>query len=84
QGVPAIFLVTGVRDRNADIDAQPLYEAFLKEHYHQPSDDLGLAINYIAAARFTRINARIGEILANDPQRPEWNEGDFFGEIFGR
>lgn len=84
QGVPSIFLVTGVRDRNADIDAQPLYEAFLKEHYHRPSDDLGLAINYAAAARFTRINARIGEILANDPQRPEWNEGDFFGETFGR
>jgi Zn-dependent M28 family amino/carboxypeptidase len=84
QGIPSIFLVTGVRDRNADIDAQPLYEAFLKDHYHRPSDDLGLAINYAAAARFTRINARIGEILANDPQRPEWNEGDFFGETFGR
>jgi len=84
QGVPSIFLVTGVRDRNSAIDAKTLYEGFLHEHYHRPSDDLGLPIDYSAAARFTRINKRIGEILANGPERPQWNEGDFFGNTFGR
>lgn len=84
QGVPSIYLVTGTRDRDEKVDTQSLLEGFLQEHYHQPSDDLDLPIDYTAGARFTRINTRIGEILANDSQRPKWNEGDFFGETFGR
>jgi len=84
QGVPAIFLVTGVRSRDGQVDTQSLSEGFLKDHYHSPSDDLNLPIHYGAAARFTRINTRIGEIIANQLQRPEWNEGDFFGDTFNR
>ncbi len=84
QGVPAIFLVTGTHSHEGDIDTLPLYKAFLKDHYHSPSDDLNLPIDYVAAARFTRINTRIGEIIANQLQRPAWREGDFFGDLFGR
>ena len=82
QGVPAIFLVTGRQSRDGETDTMPIFEGFLKEHYHMPSDDLRLPINYNAAARFTRINARIGEIIANELERPSWREGDFFGETF--
>jgi Zn-dependent M28 family amino/carboxypeptidase len=82
QGVPAIFLVTGRQSRDGETDTMPIFEGFLKEHYHLPSDDLLLPINYNAAARFTRINARIGEIIANELERPSWREGDFFGETF--
>jgi len=84
QGVPAIFLVTGQKSRDGQTDTLPLFEGFLKDHYHKPSDDLHLPINYSAAARFTRINARIGEIISNQPERPAWYEGDFFGDTFGR
>ena len=84
QGIPAIFLVTGTHSRDGQTDTLPLYEAFLKDHYHTPSDDLNLPINYAAAARFTRINTRIGQIIANQLQRPVWNEGDFFGDTFSR
>lgn len=84
QGVPSIFLVTGTQSRDGKTDTLPLYEGFLKDHYHKPSDDLNLVIDYRAAARFTRINARIGEIITQQSERPEWNEGDFFGETFGR
>ncbi len=35
-------------------------------------------------AKFIRINARIGEIIANELKRPSWHEGDFFGETFSR
>ncbi len=84
QGVPAIFLVTGTTSRDGQTDTLPLFEGFLKDHYHSPSDDLNLPIDYGAAARFTRINARIGEIIANQLERPVWNEGDFFGDTFSR
>ncbi len=61
QGVPAVYLVTGRKSRDGSVDAQAIYEGFLQEYYHQPGDDLNLPIHYGAAARFTRINAKIGE-----------------------
>jgi Zn-dependent M28 family amino/carboxypeptidase len=84
QGVPSVFLVTGVRSVDGGVDTQPIYEGFLKEHYHRPSDDLNLPIDYDAAAKFTRINTKIGELIANDPARPAWHEGDFFGRTFAK
>jgi len=82
RGIPSIFLVTGMTARDGVTDTQPIYMGFLAEHYHKPSDDLNLPIDYGAAARFTHINTRIGEIVANRPERPRWHEGDFFGETF--
>ena len=84
QGVPAVFLVTGTTSMDGATDTQAIFEGFLEEHYHTPSDDLNLPIDYRAAARFTRINARIGTIVGNQRERPRWHEGDFFGETFGR
>lgn len=84
QGIPSVFLVTGMNSLDGSIDTQPIYEGFLQEHYHKPSDDLNLPINYKAAAKFTRINAKIGELLANDPDRPTWHEGDFFGRTYAK
>jgi len=84
QGIPSVFLVTGMHSKDGSVDTQPIYEGFLQEHYHKPSDDLNLPIHYGAAARFTKINAKIGELIANDPIRPSWHEGDFFGETFAK
>jgi hypothetical protein len=83
QGVPAVFLVTGSTSADGTTDTQAIFEGFLKDHYHTPSDDVNLPINYRAAARFTRVNFGIGDILANQLERPRWREGDFFGETFG-
>ena len=76
QGVPALILVTGPTALDGASDALPLLESFLSEHYHMPSDDLALPINYNAAARFTRVNTRIGELIANDAAAPAlaWKE----------
>jgi Zn-dependent M28 family amino/carboxypeptidase len=84
QGIPSVFLVTGTTSRDGATDTQAIFEGFLQDHYHRPSDDLDLPIDYAAAARFTRINTRIGEIVGNQRERPRWREGDFFGETFGR
>jgi len=84
QGIPSVFLVTGMKSRDGSVNTQPIYEGFLQQHYHKPSDDLNLPINYTAAARFTEINTKIGELLANDPDRPSWHEGDFFGRTYAK
>ena len=84
QGVPSVFLVTGMKSLDGSIDTRPIFEGFLQEHYHKPSDDLNLPLNYTAAAKFTRINVSIGELIANDPDRPGWHEGDFFGRTYAK
>jgi hypothetical protein len=82
-GVPAIYLDGGIKPADGSDGAARL-EAFLKEHYHLPSDDLSLPINWAYAAKMARMNYRVGVIVAADPARPTWNKGDFFGERFGR
>jgi Zn-dependent M28 family amino/carboxypeptidase len=84
QGVPSVYLVTGTKSLDGTVDTLPVFQGFLHEHYHKPGDDLNLPIHYGAAARFTRINARIGEKVANEPTRPSWHEGDFFGRTFSK
>jgi Zn-dependent M28 family amino/carboxypeptidase len=84
QGVPSVFLVTGEKSLDESIETQPIFEGFLQQHYHKPSDDLNLPIHYGAAARFTHINAKIGEIIANESARPRWHEGDFFGRTYAK
>jgi hypothetical protein len=84
QGVPAVFLVTGFTDRDPDHEFGQVFQAFIKDHYHEPSDNTNLAIDYHGGALFTEININIGREISNDPERPSWNEGDFFGGIFAK
>ena len=83
KGVPSVFLVPGFTSSDENIDGAKLKAEFNKKHYHQPSDDLSLPIDWPSALRFARANVRIGHAVAQDPARPTWNEGDFFGEKFG-
>ncbi len=82
-GVPAVYLTGGMVARDAGIDARQQFRAFLADHYHQPDDDAEQPIQYADAARLAQLNARIGQLIADAPQRPRWNPGDFFGQRFG-
>jgi Zn-dependent M28 family amino/carboxypeptidase len=84
QGVPAVFLVPGFTSSDPEIDGGALFNGHLQTHYHQPSDDLSRPIDWDSALRFARANVRIGHAVAEDDARPTWNEGDFFGEMFGK
>jgi hypothetical protein len=84
QGVPAVFLVPGFTSTDPAVKGSDAFGAFLKTHYHKPSDDLSLPVDWASAERFTRVNARIGLAAANAPAPPAWHPGNFFGERFGR
>ncbi|MGO4261366.1 M28 family peptidase [Lysobacter sp. TAB13] len=79
-GVPAVFLLGGLKGGEG---ADRQLKDFLHDHYHEPSDDASQPIQYADAARLARLNARIGQRIADAAQRPRWNAGDFFGERFG-
>ena len=84
QGVPSVFLVPGFTSSDPAVDGEPLWRGFLKTYYHQPSDDMSRDFDWPSAVRFARANVRIGHAVAEDSERPTWNEGDFFGDKFGK
>ena len=84
RGVPAAYLKPGFTSTDPTIDGKAVQNAHRKQHYHQPSDDLSRPVDWDSAVRFARANARIGYAIAEEDARPTWNEGDFFGEKFGR
>ncbi len=84
QGVPAVFLVPGLKSKDPEVDGSKVFGQFLSTNYHKPSDDINQPFNWEAAKTFTRVNAEIGQTLANQAQRTRWNEGDFFGTTFGK
>jgi Zn-dependent M28 family amino/carboxypeptidase len=79
QGVPSIFLWTGFAN-----GGEEKFWDFYKNHYHQPSDDISQPILYDDLVRFADINYIIARALATAPEKPKWNEGDFFGDLFAK
>ncbi len=79
QGVPSVFLVTGFANGGAE-----KFGEFLQTNYHKPSDDMSQPILFEDAARFADVNYMIALELANAKERPTWNDGDFFGDLFGK
>ncbi len=75
-GIPAVYLMTTTLE--PDSSSAQLTTEYFKRHYHQPSDDLLLSIDFKAAERFTRINHRIGALIAEQKDKPTWHSGDFF------
>ena len=82
EGVPAIYLKSGVTLRDGS-DGLATVKEFRSHRYHLPNDDLGQPIHWPAAAQLAHVNYRIGLAIGNDPKRPAWKAGDFFGERFG-
>jgi hypothetical protein len=46
QGVPSMFLATGMGSFKKDENAKALWDEFFAKHYHKPSDDLSLPFNF--------------------------------------
>lgn len=82
RGIPAIVLGGGYQSRSPSVDLAEIRQDFLTAHYHQPSDDLSLPIDYGTAADLARVNVRIALAIANAAAAPRWSNGDFFAEKF--
>lgn len=77
QGIPAVFLWPGVKG-----PGKAAFDDFLKNHYHKPSDEVTLPIDWQAGVRFVEANYGIAREIANSDARPAWNKGDFFGVLY--
>ncbi|MDV3458771.1 M20/M25/M40 family metallo-hydrolase [Sphingomonas sp. HF-S4] len=77
-GIPAVSVDTGPGG-----PGQAAQDDFLANHYHKPSDDLSLPVNWASAAKFMRVNYAAARAIADADARPSWHKGDFFGVAFG-
>ncbi|MBX3733662.1 MAG: M20/M25/M40 family metallo-hydrolase [Verrucomicrobiae bacterium] len=86
QGVPALFpKVADSESDPATASADGLSpEAFVRDHYHRPSDDASLPRDAATAVRFVHFITDLARQVADAPEAPRWNPGDFFGETFAR
>jgi len=76
EGVPAVNLDLGWAN-----GGEAAQEEFLDRHYHRLSDEVEL-VDFTQLERFTAVNYAIARNVADLPERPVWNEGDFFGDLF--
>lgn len=84
EGIPALAFKAGDKSSNPEMNGKEMLAHFLKNNYHRPSDDLTLPYDKAGAARFVQAGMALGLIVANDDERPRWNENDFFGDKFAK
>lgn len=79
QGIPSVFLWPGTKG-----PGKAAVDTFFAEHYHQPSDAVGQmpAIDWESGVRFIEANYLIAREIADAPERPRWNKGDYFGTLY--
>ncbi|RSV22569.1 M28 family metallopeptidase [Sphingomonas sp. ABOLH] len=79
QGVPSVFLWPGTSG-----PGKAAVDAFFANNYHQPSDEVVQSppIDWESGERFINVNYQIARDIADAPQRPAWNKGDFFGTLY--
>jgi hypothetical protein len=84
QGIPAVFPVPGFKSDDAKINPAAIFQNWEQTRYHQPQDDIDQpGLDFEAAAKYARFVFLCGYLITEDPQRPTWNKGDFFGEHYG-
>jgi len=74
-GVPALAFKFGYEYGSTD---EKTRLAWVRDRYHQPSDDLNQPVDLEAAARFNRVIMALLRRVADDPARPSWNADSFF------
>lgn len=80
-GVPALAFKFGYEYGTVD---EKTRLAWVRERYHQPSDDLKQPVDLEAAAKFNRVIMGLLRRVADDPTRPSWNADSFFKRFASR
>ena len=84
KGIPAISYKGGLESRDPAVDGDRLTREWLRNVYHSVNDESDQPIHYESGARWAEANYHLVLAIADAPERPRWNDGDFFGKLFGR
>jgi hypothetical protein len=81
-GVPSLNIGCGYTATDPKVDAEKFINDWITRRYHAPSDDMSQPMDARGIAQFMRINFLVGYHVAQERERPRWNQGDFFGDTF--
>jgi hypothetical protein len=82
QGIPAAFAIVGFESGDPEIDGDAATRTWLATVYHTPKDDFNQKMDFETGAIYARVNFLAGYLVAQSSERPTWNDGDFFGDLF--
>jgi Zn-dependent M28 family amino/carboxypeptidase len=78
-GVPALYLKTGTEFAGRPAGwGKEATEAWIGEHYHQPSDELTADWDFTGMIEDARLGFYAGLAVADADELPAWNPGDEF------
>jgi hypothetical protein len=84
QGIPAVMPSPGFKSGDPNIKPLSIMSEWEETRYHQPQDDMEQpGLDFEAAAKFARFAFLCGYLVTENPRRPTWNKGDFFGDLYG-
>jgi Zn-dependent M28 family amino/carboxypeptidase len=81
QGVPAVAITGGFKAVDPKINGKDVSLEWERTRYHTPKDDMQQPLNLDAAAKLTRVDFAVGYSIAQEDNRPAWNQGDFFAGV---
>ena len=74
-GTPALAFKFGYKKGTAE---EKMIQAWLRERYHAPGDDLDQPLDKDAAAKYNRVLASMIRSAANTNEVPRWKDASFF------
>jgi Zn-dependent M28 family amino/carboxypeptidase len=82
QGIPSLFIKSGFKTGDSR-DGSAINAGYRRDVYHKPTDDMSQPFDFESGANHARLNFLTGWLVAQETDRPKWNNGDFFGKLFG-
>jgi Zn-dependent M28 family amino/carboxypeptidase len=78
-GIPALHLKYGNKTADGRNNLSEEVQKWRAATYHKPQDDINGLFDFEAGKKYVQLCFLIGYQVAQNPARPTWNKGDFFG-----
>lgn len=82
QGIPAVWPNSGIKSSDPKIKPGEVVVKWMETTYHKPQDDMNQPFDFESGAKYARFCFLLGYLVAQKTERPKWNAGDFFGELY--
>jgi Zn-dependent M28 family amino/carboxypeptidase len=84
QGIPALHIKYGDKTSEPGKKLSDDVKVWRADVYHKPQDQLDSGtFDFNAGKKYVQLNFLISYQVAQETNRPKWNDGDFFGKQFG-
>lgn len=77
-GIPALHIKYGYKKTTIEKNLAQKVKIWREANYHKPSDEVNDTFVWSAGKKYAQVNFLISYLIAQNPERPTWNKGDFF------